>query len=99
AFYSRMFKMGDTGGEYVIFDHPAGEAMGNGDVNGSIALLHPRTKAELKPALLDGTIIEPADRVNPRKALAEWMVTHPYFAEAAVNRIWSNFFGRGIVDP
>ena len=27
------------------------------------------------------------------------MVHHPYFAEAAVNRIWSYFFGRGIVDP
>ena len=26
-----------------------------------------------------------------RKALAEWMVRHPYFAEAAVNRIWSYF--------
>ena len=27
------------------------------------------------------------------------MTSHPYFAEAAVNRIWSHFFGRGIVDP
>jgi len=99
AFYSRMFKMGDTGAEYVIFDHPAGEAMGNGDVNGSIKLLHPRTKVDLKPTLLDGTVIPPADRVNPRKALAEWMVAHPYFAEAAANRIWSYLFGRGLVDP
>jgi len=27
------------------------------------------------------------------------MTAHPYFAEAAVNRIWGQFFGRGIVDP
>jgi hypothetical protein len=27
------------------------------------------------------------------------MTSHPYFAEAAVNRIWGHFFGRGIVDP
>ena len=27
------------------------------------------------------------------------MTSHPYFAEAAVNRVWSSFFGRGIVDP
>jgi hypothetical protein len=27
------------------------------------------------------------------------MTSHSYFSEAAVNRIWSNFFGRGIVDP
>ncbi|MBS1831939.1 MAG: DUF1553 domain-containing protein, partial [Acidobacteria bacterium] len=99
AFYGRMFKMGDTGAEYVIFDHPVKEAMGNGDVNGSIALKHPRTKAELQPALLDGTVLPPVDRENPRKALAEWMVTHPYFAEAAANRIWGYLFGRGLVDP
>src|SRR5690349_11201737 len=27
------------------------------------------------------------------------MTSHPYFAEAAVNRIWGYFFARGIVDP
>jgi hypothetical protein len=99
AFFGRMFKMGDTGNEYVIFDHPLDEAMGNGDVNGSLKMVHPRTKAELKPVLLDGTGIQASGRDNPRKALAEWMTTHPYFAEAAVNRMWSYFFGRGIVDP
>lgn len=99
AFFGRLFKMGDTGAEYVIFDHPLDQAMGNGDVNGSLKMLHPRTKAELKPALLDGTGVRASGLENPRKALAEWMVKHPYFAEAAVNRMWSYFFGRGIVDP
>lgn len=99
AFFSRLFKMGDTGTEYVIFDHPTDQPMGNGDVDGTIALLHPRTKVELKPVLLDGTAISPDSRVNPRKALAAWMTTQPYFAEAAVNRLWSYFFGRGLVDP
>ncbi|HUS06124.1 MAG TPA: DUF1549 and DUF1553 domain-containing protein, partial [Bryobacteraceae bacterium] len=99
AFFSRVFKMGDTGAEYVVFDHPANEAMGNGDVNGSIKLYHPRTKAEVKPALLDGTVVESAGRENPRKVLANWMVSHPYFAEAAANRIWSYLLGRGLVDP
>jgi hypothetical protein len=42
----------------------------------------------------------PEDRPHdPRLALASWVVSHPYFAEAAVNRIWGYFFGRGIVDP
>jgi hypothetical protein len=99
AFFGRMFKMGDTGAEYVVFDHPSGEAMGNGDVNGSIKLIHPRTKAELKPVFLDGKPLESSDRVNPRQALADWIVSHPYFAEAAANRMWSYFFGRGLVDP
>jgi hypothetical protein len=99
AFFQRTFKMGDTGNEYVVFEHPLDEEMGNAEVNGSLKLYHPRTKAELKPTLLDGTVIRASARENPRKALADWMVRHPYFAEAAVNRIWSYFFGRGLVDP
>jgi hypothetical protein len=73
--------------------------MGNAEVKGSLKLYHPRTKAELKPTLLDGTVIQASARENPRKSLADWMVRHPYFAEAAVNRMWSYFFGRGLVDP
>src|SRR5205085_1578787 len=34
-----------------------------------------------------------------RKELAKWMTSSPYFAEAAVNRMWGQFFSRGIVDP
>src|SRR5437667_4694038 len=58
AFFGRMFKMGDTGDEYVIFDHPLDEEMGNADVDGSIKIYHPRTKVELTPTLLDGTKIQ-----------------------------------------
>ena len=36
AFFGRLFKMGDTGFEYVLFDHPLDQPMGNGDVNGSL---------------------------------------------------------------
>jgi hypothetical protein len=99
AFFGRTFKMGDTGNEYVIFEHPLNEELGNAEVNGSLKMYHPRTKVELIPTLLDGTKVEASGRQNPRKALAEWMVHHPYFAEAAVNRMWSYFFGRGLVDP
>ncbi|MFN7925219.1 MAG: DUF1553 domain-containing protein [Bryobacteraceae bacterium] len=99
AFFGRMFKMGDTGTEYVIFDHPLDQEWGNRDVNGTIRTMHPRTKAVVKPALLTGEQVNADSRVNPRIRLAEWMTAHPFFAEAAVNRVWSNFFGRGIVDP
>ncbi|MGH9630488.1 MAG: DUF1553 domain-containing protein, partial [Bryobacteraceae bacterium] len=98
AFFGRLHKMGDNN-DYVIFDHPVEEPMGNADVNADLKLYHPRTKAVLKPVLLDGTQVEATARENPRRILADWMVEHPYFAEAAVNRIWSYFFGRGIVDP
>ncbi|HZT28918.1 MAG TPA: DUF1553 domain-containing protein [Bryobacteraceae bacterium] len=94
AFFSRMFKMGP-----VVFDHPTNMDLSSKDVDGKIQLLHPRTKAPVTPALLDGTRPQLAPDANPRQALARWMTAQPYFAEAAVNRIWGLFFGRGIVEP
>src|SRR5262245_56963576 len=36
-----------------------------------------------------------------RQALADWMTApdNPFFARAAVNRVWFYLFGRGIVEP
>ncbi len=41
-----------------------------------------------------------ADR-DPRELVMQWMrkPDNPYFARAIVNRVWSHYFGRGIVDP
>ena len=38
---------------------------------------------------------------RPRDVLARWVTSadNPYFAKAAVNRVWGHFFGRGLVDP
>ena len=38
---------------------------------------------------------------DPRPELMKWLRSpeNPYFAKAVVNRIWSNYFGIGIVDP
>ncbi len=38
---------------------------------------------------------------DPRPALMDWLrrEDNPYFAKAIVNRMWSNYFGAGIVDP
>jgi len=95
AFFSRMFKIGPT-----VIDHPTNMDLSSKDVGGRIELLHPRTKAAVRPALLDNNAtISITPQGNPRKELARWMTSHPYFAEAAVNRIWGHFFARGIVDP
>jgi hypothetical protein len=94
AFFSRVFKMGP-----VLFDHPSNMDLSSKDVDGKIELLHPRTKELVRPALLDNTPLKLAPDANPRKDLARWVTSHPYFAEAAVNRIWGRFFHRGIVDP
>ena len=99
AFFDRMFIMSNTLTDSVIFDHPIHEDLGSADVKGSIKLFHPRTKVEVKPALLDGTPVAGSDLVNPRREFARWATAHPYFAEAAVNRVWSWYFGRGLVEP
>jgi len=94
AFFSRLFKMGP-----VVMDHPVNLDLSSKDVGGNIDLLHPRTKVLVKPALLDNSPAAVTPDGNPRKELARWMTSHPYFAEAAVNRMWGQFFARGIVDP
>jgi hypothetical protein len=39
--------------------------------------------------------------VDPREILLKWMLRpdNPYFARAFVNRVWSNYFNVGIVEP
>lgn len=55
---------------------------------------------ELRPKLLGDEEIA-ADIGDPRQPLMEWLRRpgNPYFARAIVNRIWSHYFGRGIVEP
>ncbi|MBM3754803.1 MAG: DUF1553 domain-containing protein [Acidobacteria bacterium] len=64
-----------------------------------MSVIHPRTKEKVLPTFLDGTVLPRERWTDPRRELAQWVVSHPYFAEAAANRIWGYFFGRGIVDP
>lgn len=65
------------------------------------AVRHPVTDAVMKPKPLDGELSNVDPNTDPRRALADWMTDpkNPFFAKAAVNRIWAAFFGRGIVDP
>ena len=39
--------------------------------------------------------------VTPRQALSEWIARgdNPWFARAAVNRLWHYFLGVGLIDP
>jgi hypothetical protein len=68
---------------------------------GSASITHPVTKVALKPRPPAGAEIAIADTADPRIALADWMTDakNPHFAHAVVNRVWSQFMGRGIVDP
>ncbi|MGB7343123.1 MAG: DUF1549 and DUF1553 domain-containing protein [Pirellulaceae bacterium] len=52
-----------------------------------------------KGTILGGEPLELSE--DPRPALMQWLrdKDNPYFAKAIVNRVWSNYFGIGIVNP
>jgi len=62
---------------------------------------HPVTGAVMSPRAPDAPTARLADGTDPRRALVDWLVApdNPFFARAAVNRVWANFFGRGLVEP
>jgi hypothetical protein len=61
----------------------------------------PGTERVVQAAFLDGTAPKWTYNKSARDTLAEWMTRkdNPYFARAAVNRLWGHFFGNGIIDP
>src|SRR5579883_1181605 len=61
----------------------------------------PGTERVVQATFLDGTTPKWAYNISARATLAEWMTRkdNPYFARAAVNRLWGYFFGAGIIDP
>lgn len=64
-------------------------------------LLQPRTGKPQPPAPLDAASIPADSPKNRREVLAGWLTSpqNPYFTRSIANRIWANFFGRGIVEP
>ncbi len=89
AFFARFGKKGGPEfGEEQVFVRRDGEAR------------NPRTKQVIKPKFLGGaepTIDPDADR---RAVLADWLTAKNNldFARVAVNRLWTDYFGKGIVD-
>ena len=60
---------------------------------------HPRTLAVVKPSVPFGEIAAKTD--DKQQMLATWLTSkdNPMFARAGVNRLWSYFMGRGIIEP
>ncbi len=90
AFFNRVRKRNtQRPGEMFIW------TTGDGEVT------QPRTGELLQPwAPLVGSMEIP-DSEDRRVAFAEWLVgsDNPFFAKNEANRIWSQLFSRGIVDP
>jgi hypothetical protein len=53
-----------------------------------------------KASFPDGVTVKLAPDQDPRIAFADWLVApkNPYFARAAVNRVWGWLLGRGVVN-
>ncbi len=68
---------------------------------GSGSVSHPVTEEVLVPKPPDGPEMPYVEGKDPREMLVDWMTgrDNPFFAKAIVNRVWSHFLGRGIVDP
>ncbi len=88
-----------------IADAPLGKAVGKAATDtistlpdGSIPIPDPRNEGKFigaaRAKILDGNAVTRSD--VSRDYAAEWLTSpdNPYFARAAVNRLWAQFFGR-----
>jgi len=65
------------------------------------ALQEPETPEGVKVTRFPGGKVPAAPKFSRKTALADWIISeeNPFFARAVVNRIWSQFMGRGLVHP
>jgi Protein of unknown function (DUF1553)/Protein of unknown function (DUF1549) len=65
------------------------------------AVINPRTNAAVKAVFPFTYAHRKASSDDRRQELADWLTSkdNPYFAKSLVNRYWSYFLGRGIIDP
>ena len=62
---------------------------------------HPVSGVAMTPRPPEGPELPKSESRDPRRHLADWLTApeNPFFAKAAVNRVWGHFFGRGLVHP
>ena len=95
AFYSALaIRPGHEVGEEIVYNQRQ-----------DFDMKHPKDGRVVKPNFIvpasygsSGPIPDDSHR---RRALAEWVTArdNPFFAKSTVNRVWSYFFGRGIIEP
>ena len=95
AYFSRIGRKGTgisapiSGSEEYIFTAKSGQ------------VVHPQTNVVLPPRPLFGEAPAIGADQDPRDSLAAWITSpnNPYFAQVAVNRVWSDLMERGLVEP
>ncbi len=85
----------------AFFGRPVSNA---GAVAGKLELTIPNTKKTVTPQLLTDPQPQWPELLKDdtgRTILATWVTAkdNPYFAKNAVNRVWANLFGTGLVEP
>ncbi|MBI2925960.1 MAG: DUF1549 domain-containing protein [Verrucomicrobia bacterium] len=106
AFFSRLaIKRGTLGSEVIrnVTGDPmrvTGEEIVYVNYNGG-EVKHPKTDMNVAPKVPFGEAKDVKDDPERRQAFVEWLASkdNPLFGKAMANRVWSYFFGRGIIDP
>jgi hypothetical protein len=90
AFFAQVgVEAGSRNLEKVVYDKNEGE------------IVFPKTGRPAPPRFPYGQVLNVSTNEGRRQLLAAWLTSkdNPYFSKAIVNRMWSYFFGRGIIDP
>lgn len=90
AFFNRVaLKQGQRVDEEIVYVTRGGEVQ------------QPRTGQLMKPWLPGLGVVEHPATADRREDFARWLTSpgNPLFASVAVNRIWAELMGQGIVDP
>jgi hypothetical protein len=93
--FARVTNKADGPGTFIVSSAAAGDlSLGQGSSS-------PRIGKPLPPRPLDGEPLALEASLDRREHLAQWLTSpaNPLFARTVVNRVWGNFFGRGLVDP
>ncbi len=97
SFFSRVGRKNDLSVGYASNPGSLGETTIFTAERGEV--VHPRLGRPLPPRPLEGEfVLEGEDRLQQ---LAAWLTSpqNHYFVRSIVNRIWSHFMGRGLVEP
>jgi Protein of unknown function (DUF1553)/Protein of unknown function (DUF1549) len=89
GFFTGIGRKTPAGGSETIFAQKGTE------------LKHPRTGKLLTAKALGAAAVDFTSMPDRRVVLAQWMTApeNPFFARAIANRLWSHYFGRGLVEP
>lgn len=103
AYFARIGRKGTgisapiSGSEEVIFTAAAGQV--KHPTSGKVMTARPLFP--LAPKQAEPRNGPAGSEDDPRRELADWIISehNPYFAKVAVNRIWADLMGRGLVEP